>query len=123
MLLGKWFVSCACMVENIKVANFQAAQLLAALAFLRQNELIHADIKPENVLLADEDGSRCKIRLADFGNMLRNTEEDISQYYDSFQLQTLFYRAPEVILGTKFGNNFMFQNFISNLYFYLQAPQ
>ena len=41
--------------------------------------------------------------VIDFGNALRNTEEELSLYYSDFELQTLLYRAPEVIFGLKFS--------------------
>jgi hypothetical protein len=41
--------------------------------------------------------------VVDFGNALRNTEEELSLYYSDFELQTLLYRAPEVIFGLRFS--------------------
>lgn len=41
--------------------------------------------------------------VVDFGNALRNTDEELSLYYSDFELQTLLYRAPEVIFGMKFS--------------------
>ena len=43
------------------------------------------------------------IMVVDFGNALRNTDEELSLYYSDFELQTLFYRAPEVMFGMKFS--------------------
>ena len=43
------------------------------------------------------------IMVVDFGNALRNTEEELSLYYSDFELQTLLYRAPEVIFGLRFS--------------------
>ena len=51
--------------------------------------------------LAEEDLT--SIMVVDFGNALRNTEEELSLYYSDFELQTLLYRAPEVIFGLRFG--------------------
>jgi serine/threonine protein kinase len=88
-----------------------AWQLCIALAFLSSKGVIHADIRPDNVLvqLNSKDGStireeaekfRWKIKLADFGNsfFLR----DRKMYYDEFELQTLMYRSPEVLFGLPF---------------------
>eukprot|EP00037_Helgoeca_nana_P018602 m.178007 g.178007 ORF g.178007 m.178007 type:complete len:908 (+) comp24503_c0_seq11:47-2770(+) len=80
-----------------------AAQLMAALSLLRRAAVIHADIKPENILLRDNDATNCSIKLADFGNAMQATEEETSAYYGTFELQSLWYRAPEVILGLPFG--------------------
>lgn len=73
-----------------------AAQLLGALACLRKVEIIHADIKPDNVLL--EDGG---IKLIDFGNAIRPREA--LRYFDDFEIQTPGYRAPEVLVGVRFS--------------------
>ena len=80
-----------------------AAQLLAALSLLHRSGVIHADIKPENILLRDNDATCCAVKLADFGNAMNATEEDTAMYYGSFELQSLWYRAPEVILGLPFS--------------------
>ena len=87
-----------------------AQQLLFALAFLRQYELLHADLKPENIMavtpvtpvtpatVANEaphhDIYRLRIKLADFSNAMSSSET--SCYHDHFEVQSLPYRAPEV---------------------------
>eukprot|EP00911_Craspedida_sp_UC1_P000174 UC1_evm1s136 len=80
-----------------------AAQLLASLVFLRQNNVIHADLKPENVLLRDADANNCAVKLADFGNAFEATADNLTQYYRDYELQSLWYRAPEVLLGVPFS--------------------
>lgn len=52
-------------------------------------------------LIAEDDLS--SLMVVDFGNALRNTDEELSLYYSDFELQTLLYRAPEVIFGMKFS--------------------
>ena len=79
-----------------------AAQLFSTLVLLERENFIHADIKPENILLEDDDAGRCAVKLADFGNMMRATAEEMSAYHDSFELQGQLYRAPEVIMGLPF---------------------
>jgi serine/threonine protein kinase len=88
-------------------------QLLASLVLLKKAKFIHADIKPENILQADEDAGRCRVKLADFGNMMKAREDDMSPYHESDTnqqpprrkhfLQSILYRAPEVVLGCQFG--------------------
>lgn len=39
-----------------------------------------------------------KVKLVDFGNAM--SPEDTSAYFDEFQVQSLYYRAPEVLLGS-----------------------
>ncbi|KAL5009182.1 hypothetical protein ScPMuIL_014763 [Solemya velum] len=79
-----------------------ALRLLAILGFLHQQNVLHADIKPENMLLqsANDFGS---VKLVDFGNAIHCVHREVSMYYEDFELQTLLYRAPEVIFGQPFG--------------------
>jgi len=75
-----------------------AAKMLTALAFCERLGIIHADLKPENILLTippDED-QEIEFKLCDFGNAM--FIEDISAYFETFELQSLYYRAPEVSL-------------------------
>jgi serine/threonine protein kinase len=39
-------------------------------------------------------------RQIDFGNAM--TLQEAHAYYEDFEVQTLYYRAPEVVLGVKF---------------------
>lgn len=41
------------------------------------------------------------LRLADFGNAMR--PQDIKAYMKTFEVQSLLYRAPEVLFGLPFG--------------------
>ena len=72
-----------------------AVQLLQALSHLRQLQVIHCDIKPENILLTDE--ASASIVLIDFGSSCLNTETVFTY------IQSRFYRSPEVLLGCKYG--------------------
>ncbi|XXQ34927.1 Protein kinase domain-containing protein [Plasmodiophora brassicae] len=76
-----------------------ALRLVGALAFLKNLNVIHADMKPENVLLADAKGQSSKVRIVDFGNAIHPA--DASAYFDDFNLQSMFYRAPEVLFGMR----------------------
>eukprot|EP00730_Choanoeca_flexa_P020372 TRINITY_DN9953_c0_g2_i2.p1 TRINITY_DN9953_c0_g2~~TRINITY_DN9953_c0_g2_i2.p1 ORF type:complete len:638 (+),score=107.89 TRINITY_DN9953_c0_g2_i2:46-1959(+) len=80
-----------------------AVQLLKALAHLARCNVIHADIKPDNILLVNESASSCAVKLADFGNAMPATDQAVGAYYDAFDLQSPLYRAPEVMLGIPFG--------------------
>src|SRR5689334_15540368 len=91
-----------------------ASKMLAALAFCERLGIIHADLKPENILLTIPPGMRLcllsvslrnvasldedleiEFKLCDFGNAM--FIEDISAYFETFELQSLYYRAPEVL--------------------------
>ncbi|KAH0794996.1 CMGC family protein kinase [Histomonas meleagridis] len=65
--------------------------LLRAVRLLHNLELIHTDIKPENIMFQKVD-NRSLVKLIDFGAVCRS-DSNIPIY-----TQTLFYRAPEVFL-------------------------
>uniref|UniRef100_A0A8C5QWC8 dual-specificity kinase n=1 Tax=Leptobrachium leishanense TaxID=445787 RepID=A0A8C5QWC8_9ANUR len=72
-----------------------AHSILQCLNSLYKNRIIHCDLKPENILLKQQ--GRSGIKVIDFG----------SSCYDHQRLytyiQSRFYRAPEVILGGRYG--------------------
>uniref|UniRef100_A0A1I7TDR8 Dual specificity tyrosine-phosphorylation-regulated kinase mbk-2 n=1 Tax=Caenorhabditis tropicalis TaxID=1561998 RepID=A0A1I7TDR8_9PELO len=72
-----------------------AYSMLLCLDLLQKNRLIHCDLKPENVLLKQQ--GRSGIKVIDFGSSCFD-DQRIYTY-----IQSRFYRAPEVILGTKYG--------------------
>eukprot|EP00198_Chlamydomonas_reinhardtii_P010965 XP_001700302.1 predicted protein [Chlamydomonas reinhardtii] len=69
-----------------------ARQVLQALAFLHANQVIHADIKPENILVKNY--TKCSVKVIDLGCSIYNSEAHLSHY-----VQSRSYRAPEVMLG------------------------
>lgn len=78
-------------VSDIKII---ARQLLVSLNALKSIGIIHTDIKPDNVMLVDQQSQPFKVKLIDFGLALQR-----SQLYLGQNIQPLGYRAPEVILG------------------------
>ncbi|ODQ50160.1 kinase-like protein [Saitoella complicata NRRL Y-17804] len=80
-----------------------AVQLLQELVLLHEGcGMIHADIKPENVLrVRDSSPTSAKLKLIDFGNAIRIA--DIPDYYGDYEVQSAQWRAPEVLLGVPFG--------------------
>jgi len=74
-------------------------QVLSCVNYLHKNRLVHADLKPHNVLLSEwKDLS--SIKLIDFDNsaLLRNPDDKIS-----FKKGTPPYMAPEVHAGEKYS--------------------
>ena len=65
-----------------------ARQIAHALAHLQKNHVIHGDIKPENVMFKNR--KRANVKLIDFGLSSENE-------CDLLPMQSLFYRAPEVV--------------------------
>ena len=145
---------------SIEIIRKIAFQLCISLAFVGSCNMIHGDIKPENVLLTQplpssqptstndmsnnnnnnnvnnnniqnsnndrtnidsstnnnissssssiplstttsNSSHSANIKLIDFGNAM--TGNEASLYYDDFDVQTLYYRAPEVLLGVSFN--------------------
>ncbi|KAJ1946105.1 hypothetical protein FBU59_002116 [Linderina macrospora] len=74
-------------------------QMLVAVAHLHNNSLIHADIKSSNVICADD--SSLQVKLIDFGNAVG--DRDVAEYYSTFEIQTVWFRAPEVAYQQPFG--------------------
>lgn len=72
-----------------------ALQVLSAFSYAKKLRIIHADFKPENVLLRAPDKSG--IKVIDWGSGAY-VNETIYTY-----IQSRFYRAPEVILGLPYG--------------------
>ncbi|OMJ68888.1 hypothetical protein SteCoe_33525 [Stentor coeruleus] len=67
-------------------------QILDALVFCHSRRFMHRDLKPENILIDTE----LNIKLADFG--LARAYQIPGKPYTN-EVQTLWYRAPEVLLG------------------------
>ena len=66
-------------------------QILNALRFLRRQDTVHCDLKPENVLLCTP--GRSAIKLVDFGSACFEAQPAYTY------IQSRFYRSPEVLLG------------------------
>ena len=69
-------------------------QILIAINFCHSKRIIHRDLKPQNLLI-DKDGI---IKLADFG-LARSFGIPIKTL--THEILTLWYRAPEILLGQK----------------------
>jgi serine/threonine protein kinase len=59
-----------------------------------QDPIIHADIKPDNVLCTSGDD----VQLADFGSACKQSSNQQSSY-----IQSRFYRSPEVLMGLEYS--------------------
>ncbi|SJX62446.1 related to mRNA splicing-associated serine-threonine protein kinase [Sporisorium reilianum f. sp. reilianum] len=76
---------------NMQAVRAYAHQLFLALSHLAKNAILHADIKPDNVLVND---TKTLLKLCDLGSASSLSEMEITPY-----LVSRFYRAPEIILG------------------------
>ncbi|KAI9184555.1 U4/U6 small nuclear ribonucleoprotein prp4 [Blastocladiella emersonii ATCC 22665] len=76
---------------NLRAVRLYAHQLFLALSLLRKSNIIHADLKPDNILVNE---AKSVIKVCDLGSASDIDENDITPY-----LVSRFYRAPEIILG------------------------
>ena len=74
--------------------------LLDAMEVLAAANVVHADVKPENVLLVPEPegASRPHLKLIDFGSAVITTDRGEDKKPSHYH-QSRFYRAPEVVVG------------------------
>ncbi|XP_053576392.1 homeodomain-interacting protein kinase 3 isoform X2 [Bombina bombina] len=81
----------------LKVIRAILQQVATALKKLKSLGLIHADLKPENIMLVDPVRQPYRVKVIDFGSASHVSKTVCSTY-----LQSRYYRAPEIILGLPF---------------------
>ncbi|XP_034057210.1 homeodomain-interacting protein kinase 3 isoform X1 [Gymnodraco acuticeps] len=82
----------------LKVIRPVLQQVATALKKLKSMGLIHADLKPENIMLVDPVRQPYRVKVIDFGSASHVSKAVCSTY-----LQSRYYRAPEIILGLPFS--------------------
>lgn len=73
---------------HVKAVRSYTQQLFLALKLLKRANILHADIKPDNILVSE---SKLVLKLCDFGSASHAHENEITPY-----LVSRFYRAPEI---------------------------
>uniref|UniRef100_A0A8C1RCQ1 Serine/threonine-protein kinase PRP4 homolog n=1 Tax=Cyprinus carpio TaxID=7962 RepID=A0A8C1RCQ1_CYPCA len=76
---------------HIKAVRSYSQQLFLALKLLKRCNILHADIKPDNILVNE---SKTILKLCDFGSGSHVADNEITPY-----LVSRFYRAPEIVIG------------------------
>ncbi|PWN21249.1 kinase-like protein [Microstroma glucosiphilum] len=76
---------------NLRAVRAYAHQMFLSLALMKKAEVMHADIKPDNILVNE---AKTMLKICDLGSASDLTEMEITPY-----LVSRFYRAPEIILG------------------------
>ncbi|KAJ3625372.1 hypothetical protein Zmor_004285 [Zophobas morio] len=76
---------------HMKAVKSYAQQLFLAMKLLKRVKCIHADIKPDNILV---DERKSFLKLADLGSALHVEDVELAPL-----LVSRFYRCPEVMLG------------------------
>lgn len=82
---------------NLRAIRAYSQQMFLGLSLLRQCNLIHADLKPDNILVNEQ---RSLLKICDLGSVfpLADVATTPTPY-----LASRFYRAPEVMLGIPYG--------------------
>ncbi|KAF2735025.1 kinase-like protein [Polyplosphaeria fusca] len=80
----------------LRAVKEYARQMFMGLSHLENNDIIHFDLKPDNILVSADTRT---IKLCDFG-----TAQEVDENYDHDEtMVSRFYRAPDIILGMKYG--------------------
>lgn len=80
---------------SINLLRLFVRQILEALIVLREANVVHCDVKPENILLKSLNSG--ELKLIDYGSACFHNRTVYSY------IQSRFYRSPEVILGHPYG--------------------
>ncbi|XP_043943148.1 homeodomain-interacting protein kinase 2-like [Protopterus annectens] len=89
---------CPLPLEHIR---YILQQIATALIKLKSLGIMHADIKPENIMLVDQARQPYRIKLIDFGLAIHVSRADCHSYFG-----TRYYRAPEMMLGLPLSEAF-----------------
>ncbi len=79
---------------DIKAVKSFLYQLLTRIAYCHRHRVLHRDLKPQNLLINREG----ELKLADFG-LARAFGIPVRSY--THEVVTLWYRAPDVLLGSR----------------------
>jgi mitogen-activated protein kinase 15 len=77
--------------------KFIVYQLACALKYLHSAGVVHRDLKPSNVLI----NANCDVKLCDLGLSRSLTSEYFNRPIMTEFIATRWYRAPEVLLGSR----------------------
>lgn len=80
---------------TLEAVRFYAHQMFLGLSLLKKSKILHADLKPDNILVNE---TQKVLKICDLGSAANASESnEITPY-----LVSRFYRAPEIILGMPF---------------------
>lgn len=69
-------------------------QMLQSLQQIHSSNIIHCDLKPDNILLKQE--KKSVIKIIDFGSACEENKQSLNY------VQSRFYRAPEIVIDAKY---------------------
>lgn len=81
--------------QDHQLIKLYVYQMLQGIAYCHSHRVLHRDLKPQNLLI---DRGRNALKLADFG-LARAFGIPVRAY--THEVVTLWYRAPEILLGAK----------------------
>ncbi|KAH9235655.1 hypothetical protein K456DRAFT_51080 [Colletotrichum gloeosporioides 23] len=81
---------------NLVATRAYAHQIFIGLAHMRKCSVIHADLKPDNILVNE---SRNVLKICDLGTGIDKSDAATAHNEITPYLVSRFYRAPEIILG------------------------
>ena len=82
---------------SISLVRRFTQQILNSLAHIHSHNIIHCDLKPDNILLKQE--KKSLIKVIDFGSSCEESKR--MQNY----IQSRFYRAPEIVLDASYNKS------------------
>ncbi|KAG9253443.1 kinase-like domain-containing protein [Emericellopsis atlantica] len=81
---------------NLGATRTYAYQIFVSLAHMRKCSIVHADLKPDNILVNE---GHNVLKICDLGTAIDKTDAATAQTSITPYLVSRFYRAPEIILG------------------------
>ena len=81
----------------IRIRNC-AKHIACAISFLHQKRIIHADLKPQNIMILGDRKTSDSVIVADLGSMMPVQD---TKHYDI--ITTIYYRDPAIVLGLNYG--------------------
>ena len=88
-------------LDHRYLARIFTKDVCTTLKLLKENHIIHGDLKPDNVMLKESNRQEgVSFKLIDYG---MSQFDDVGHILYGHEYQCLTFRAPEVILGMEYG--------------------
>lgn len=104
--LYKYYLDNDLSFEDICKIGFQ---IINGIEFFHNLNIIHADLKPENIMISKKTKD---IKIIDFGSAIEDLYPKKSEVY----IQSRYYRAPEVLYGVNYGKEIDIWSFACIIY-------